>query len=251
MAKNKKKSSDLSKSKKPAAKSQEPKKTLKKAAKPEKDATQQKAAKPAAAKAAASKIKAKTKAPKPKEQDEDPMDFEDFEGTDESLEGLDLEDIEDEEEAEEEAEEADLSLDSDDSDDAEVIEDPAPEEIILTDAEGNRYCRARDCDQIASVEAYCRYHYLLFWRRIQTRKKILVDGKLERYVEELTSRYPDKFVEMIRRDLRTEKDFLSAIQELEIDEAGLEGEEEDDTQSFVEEIRGMGGGDSEGVEDDY
>lgn len=124
------------------------------------------------------------------------------------------------------------------------------EEIILTDAEGRRYCRARDCDQIASVDAYCRYHYLLFWKKIQVRKKILADGKLERYVEELTSRYPDKFLEMIRRDLRTEKDFLAAIQELEIDESATENEFEEDTSAYLEEVRGMGENSSTGVEDD-
>ncbi|MGZ3769052.1 MAG: hypothetical protein ACXVCP_00120 [Bdellovibrio sp.] len=124
------------------------------------------------------------------------------------------------------------------------------EEVILTDAEGRRYCRARDCDQIATVDAYCRYHYLLFWKKIQVRKKILADGKLERYVEELTSRYPDKFLEMIRRDLRTEKDFLAAIQELEIDESAGENEFEEDTSAYLEEVRGMGENTSTGVEDD-
>lgn len=124
------------------------------------------------------------------------------------------------------------------------------EEIVLTDAEGRRYCRARDCDQIAIVDAYCRFHYLLFWKKIQVRKKILADGKLERYVEELTSRYPDKFLEMIRRDLRTEKDFIGAIQELEIDESANENEFEEDTSAFIEEVRGMGENTNTGVEDD-
>lgn len=125
----------------------------------------------------------------------------------------------------------------------------ADEEVVLTDAEGRRYCRARDCDQIAIVDTYCRYHYLLFWKRIQVRKKILIDGKLERYVEELTARYPDKFLEMIRRDLRTEKDFLGAIQELEIDESAGENELEEDTSAYIEEVRGMESSGS-GVEDD-
>jgi hypothetical protein len=116
------------------------------------------------------------------------------------------------------------------------------EEIILTDAEGRRYCRVRDCDQIASVEGYCRYHYLLLWKRIQVRRKILVDGKLERYVEELTARYPDKFLEMIRKDLRTEKDFLAAIAELEIDESAVDSEFEDESASFIEEVRGISEG---------
>ena len=113
------------------------------------------------------------------------------------------------------------------------------EEIILTDAEGRRYCRVKDCDQISSVDAYCRYHYLLFWKKIQVRKKILTEGKLERYVEELTARYPDKYLEMLRKDLRSEKDFTNAIQELELDDTSGENDLEDEAQSYIEEVRGM------------
>ena len=123
-------------------------------------------------------------------------------------------------------------------------------EVILTDAEGRRYCRVKDCDQIAMVDGYCRYHYLLLWRKIQVRKKILADGKLEKYVEELTARYPDKFLEMIRKDLKTEKDFLSAIGELEIDESANENEFEEDAQTFIDEVRGLGEGPTSGVEDE-
>jgi hypothetical protein len=145
------------------------------------------------------------------------------------------------------------SLDDDSEEVVDWSQDPkakGDEEVYLTDAEGRRYCRARDCDQAAVVDTYCRYHYLLFWKKIQVRKRILVDGKLERYIEELTSRYPDKFLEMIRRDLRTEKDFLAAIQELEIDESGIDNEMEEDTQSYIEEVRGMGEGSNNGVEDE-
>jgi hypothetical protein len=130
------------------------------------------------------------------------------------------------------------------------IKDRGDEEVFLTDAEGRRYCRSRDCDQVGVVDGYCRFHYLLFWRKIQVRKKILADGKLGRYVEELTARYPDKFLEMVRRDLRTEKDFLGAIQELEIDESSGENELEEDTNAYIEEVRGMGEGSSTGVDDE-
>jgi hypothetical protein len=112
------------------------------------------------------------------------------------------------------------------------------DEVVLTDAEGRRLCRVRDCDQAAAVEGYCRYHYLALWKRIQVRRKILMDGKLGRYVEELTSRYPDKFLEMIWKDLRAEKDFLAAIAELEIDESGLDNDFEDD-QGYIDEVRGV------------
>lgn len=142
-------------------------------------------------------------------------------------------------ELEEEISTAPVMADDDADVDGEAPEAASDGEFYLTDAEGNRYCRVKDCDQTAAVDMYCRYHYLLLWKRIQIRKKILIDGKLERYVEELTSRYPDKFLEMIRRDLKTEKDFQGAIQELEIDESGLEAEFEDD-QGYMDEVRGMG-----------
>lgn len=219
---------------------------------PSKSSAKAKPAKKLAKKAAvktASKVEAKPKAegkpaapPKkaPKKEKikkarEDEVEIEDdFEPAD--FDGSEIAEYEDElkevETEEEEAGEGDAwATESADKD---------SEEVILTDAEGNRYCRSRDCDQIAAAEVYCRYHYLLFWKKIQVRKKILADGKLGRYVEELTSRYPDKFLEMIRRDLRTEKDFLGAIQELEIDEGSLDNEFEEDTQTYIDEVRGMG-----------
>ena len=119
-------------------------------------------------------------------------------------------------------------------------EEETVEEIVLTDAEGRRYCRVRDCDQLASVDGYCRYHYLLFWKKIQVRKKILTEGKLERYIEDLTGRYPDKFLDMLRKDLRSEKEFLAAIQELELDDSSSSSaQDEDEAKTYIEEISGV------------
>ncbi len=125
------------------------------------------------------------------------------------------------------------------------------DDIVLTDAEGRRYCRVKDCDQVSTVDGYCRFHYLLLWKKIQVRKKILTDGKLERYIEELTSRYPDKFLEVIRRDLRTEKDFVSAIQEMEIDESGVDNDFEDESSNFIDEVRGATTEGSIAEDDEY
>jgi hypothetical protein len=122
--------------------------------------------------------------------------------------------------------------------------------VVLTDAEGRILCRVKDCDQPAVVENYCRYHYLFFWKKIQNRKKILSEGKLEQYIEELTSRYPLKFLELIRKDLGSEPDFLSAIQELDIDEASTNVDDFED-ENFMEEVRGIGSGDTERVDDEY
>lgn len=210
----------------PEKKAAKPTKAAAPAKTPEPKAQDKKAAKPAKAGKASDKKNKKAKG-----MEEDDFLPEASEGAEE------LPDLSEFEETEEVVEETDdgVELDSDG-------EAPVPnsdEEIILTDAEGRRYCKVKECDQIASVEGYCRYHYLLLWKKIQVRRKILVDGKLERYVEELTSRYPDKFLEMIRRDLKTEKDFLSAIAELEIDESAIDNEFEDEAQTFIDEVRGV------------
>jgi hypothetical protein len=131
-----------------------------------------------------------------------------------------------------------------------IIEVQAPiKDVVLTDAEGRELCRVKDCDQPWGVEGYCRYHYLLFWKKIQNRKKILSEGKLEQYIEELTSRYPLKFLELIRKDLSSEPDFFSAIQELDIDESNNIDDFEDE--NFMEEVRGIGSTETERVDDEY
>lgn len=121
-------------------------------------------------------------------------------------------------------------------------------EVVLTDAEGRRYCRVQDCDQIAIVEAYCRYHYLLYWKKIQYRKKILADNKFYKYIEELTAKYPDKFLDVIRRDLSNQKNFLAAIQEMEIDESEPDTNEMDDN---MDDMRNIGNEIAESSDEDY
>lgn len=154
--------------------------------------------------------------------------------------------------------EEDLKAVEDDEDDTaiEISEDEddggKDEEVYLTDSEGRRLCKVRDCDQVANVEEHCRFHYLLLWKKIQIRKSILNDGKLEKYVDDLTSRYPDKFLDVIKKDLKTEKDFLAVIQEMELDENALsEIENEDEVQSFADEIRGIGEAPSMDDDGDY
>ncbi len=205
---------------------------------------------PAAAKAKSSASPKPAKAPKKeaKAKKTEELDLFDDGDVTESEELLEYqEDLEVADEVEDTAAESDDSL----------LESPAvaataesEEDIVLTDAEGNRYCRAKDCDQISIVEGYCRYHYLLFWKKIQIRKEILQDGKLEKYVDDLTSRYPDKFLEMLRKDLRTTKDFLAAIAELEIDESAGENEFEEDAQTFIDEVRGISSESGTTMEDD-
>ena len=88
------------------------------------------------------------------------------------------------------------------------------EQVVLTNAEGQRFCYDKDCDQPATVDIYCRKHYILSWHLIEQKKQILEGNKLEKFIEQITTRYPDKFLEMIRKNLSTERDFTATLQEL-------------------------------------
>ncbi|MFN7729123.1 MAG: hypothetical protein ACK5P7_08210 [Bdellovibrio sp.] len=197
---------------------------------------------------AKAKPKAESKAKKAKVAPED-LDDDLMVSDDEEMGGEEIPDLSDFDEDEEEIDSEDLEIAEESLGVVAGANQGTDDEAILTDAEGRPYCKVRDCDQIAGVDGYCRYHYLLLWKKIQVRRKILADGKLERYVDELTARYPDKFLEMIKRDLRTEKDFLSAIAELEIDESAGENEFDDDSQ-VIDEVRGFGSESSSMSEDE-
>ncbi len=198
-------------------------------------------AKPVSTKAtktdAKSKGKTKKVEKKAEEEFEDDLIGDDFGDSEIAEYEDDLKAVEDDED--------DTTIELSDDDD----EDKKDEEIYLTDSEGRRLCKVRDCDQAANVDEYCRFHYLLLWKKIQIRKSILTENKLETYVIALTTRYPDKFIEVLRKDLKTEKDFISVIQELELDENAVsEAEGDDEVQSFSDEIRGIG--ETTGLDDD-
>ena len=109
--------------------------------------------------------------------------------------------------------------------------------VVLTNADGKQYCKAHDCDQGQTTEGYCRLHYIALWKRNRSKVKILEGGKLDKYIEDLTSKYPDKYLEMLRKDLSNEKDFNLIVAEMDVEDSGDE-EAEEDTSRFIEEVRG-------------
>src|ERR1017187_718386 len=54
-------------------------------------------------------------------------------------------------------------------------------EVVLTNAEGEQYCRKTDCDSPATSNGLCRLHYLSEWKRNKVKTKILEGGKLDKY----------------------------------------------------------------------
>ena len=55
------------------------------------------------------------------------------------------------------------------------------------------------------------------WKKIKRKEAILATGQLNNYVEELVSKYPDRYLDVIRQDLSSEKDWAKVIVDLELD----------------------------------
>jgi uncharacterized protein YihD (DUF1040 family) len=91
-------------------------------------------------------------------------------------------------------------------------------------------CREISCETTSSASGYCRLHYIKNWKKIKRKEVILREKKLNQYIEELVSKYPDKYIEAIRNDLADEKSFSKVIYDLELDEAidDIDGGEDSD-----------------------
>lgn len=99
-------------------------------------------------------------------------------------------------------------------------------------------CREVACEGLATTGGYCRLHYIKNWKKIKRKEQILSEGKLNQYIEELVVKYPDKYIEAIRQDLSSEKEFAKVIYDLDLDESvdefDIEGETVD---SLIDTIK--------------
>ncbi len=101
-----------------------------------------------------------------------------------------------------------------------------------------KMCREPGCENFATSVGYCRLHYIKNWKRIKRKEMIIKEGKLNRYIDELVTKYPDKYIEMIRQDLNTEASFAKVIRDLELDESLDDGEYDNDSiDSLIGSVR--------------
>ena len=87
------------------------------------------------------------------------------------------------------------------------------------DSNFEKMCRESSCENLATTKGYCRLDYIKNWKKIKRKEMILKEGKLNQYIEELVSKYPDKYIDVIRQDLSTEVNFNKVIHDLELDES--------------------------------
>jgi len=100
-------------------------------------------------------------------------------------------------------------------------------------------CREVACEGLSTSGGYCRLHYIKNWKKIKRKETILQEKKLDQYIEELVSKYPDKYIEAIRQDLANDKDFAKVIHDLDLDEGSddFDGEGGESMDSLIDTIK--------------
>lgn len=78
-------------------------------------------------------------------------------------------------------------------------------------------CLEKNCDSPSSTKGFCRLHYISNWKNVKKRESILIDGKLQDFIEDLAKKYPLKSIELVLNDLSDEKSFFAALNEMDIE----------------------------------
>lgn len=138
-----------------------------------------------------------------------------------------------------------------------VVEVPAPKGLAVLAKEGKgkkatkaevaaaaklKRCREPGCEHEFTLQGYCRLHYIKNWRRIKRKETILASGQLNNYVEELVNKYPDKYLDVIRQDLASEKEWGKVVVDLELEASEEEGAGDEDIDTVAEGVRPASGG---------
>lgn len=65
-----------------------------------------------------------------------------------------------------------------------------------------KLCIEENCKNVQTTQNFCRLHYLKNWRQIKTTSQKKAMDRLNKYVEGICKKYPEKYVDAIRRDIK-------------------------------------------------
>lgn len=104
-------------------------------------------------------------------------------------------------------------------------------------------CKEDGCHNAATTKGYCRLHYLRHWKNIKEGEKRHAAERLNKYVEYICRKHPDRYMEVIKEDLRSptfEKDVERAIGDDESSEEEIIFDEptyEEEIEKLIRELK--------------
>jgi hypothetical protein len=98
-----------------------------------------------------------------------------------------------------------------------------------------KICIESGCKNAQTTKDYCRLHYLKNWKILKEEEQKKAADRLNKYVEGICKKFPEKYVDVIRRDIRSDRtDFVGAP--------------EDGEPGSSEDLYGVGFKDDDGID---
>lgn len=68
-----------------------------------------------------------------------------------------------------------------------------------------KICKEEGCHNAQTTAGYCRVHYLKNWKTIKKEQQEKAAKRLNRYIEAVMKKYPNKYIEVIKEDINQDK----------------------------------------------
>lgn len=68
-----------------------------------------------------------------------------------------------------------------------------------------RICKEKECKNEQTTSGYCRLHYLRNWKKVKAEQKKKAAKNLNRYIDSIMRRNPDRYIDEIKKDVRSSR----------------------------------------------
>jgi len=68
-----------------------------------------------------------------------------------------------------------------------------------------KICKEEGCNNTQTTRGFCRLHYLKNWKKLKTKKQKKAASRLNKYIESIVEKHPDRYMEVIKKEIRNPK----------------------------------------------
>ncbi|MBI3016515.1 MAG: hypothetical protein HYY62_00725 [Deltaproteobacteria bacterium] len=78
-------------------------------------------------------------------------------------------------------------------------------------------CHYKECPHSATTGKFCRLHYMMTWQKTKNLSRESKEKMLDRYIKAITKKFPDDYLDVIKKDLSSEESFKKSVHDLDLE----------------------------------
>jgi hypothetical protein len=97
-------------------------------------------------------------------------------------------------------------------------------------------CIVEGCEREATAHEYCQFHYIRHWSKIKKSERVEAERRLNKYIEEITRKFPTEYLEIIKKDLEDSQALEGVMLDMDLEE-GINGGEDLIEEQILQKIK--------------